>query len=472
MECTVLAKCAIERFIDKVRIPKKPLDVLAQHIVGMSIEKKWKIDEAFRVVKRSYNYRDLSFKEFLDLLRWMAGKHELEEEGVYSKIWLDEEEGVFGRKRAARMIYQLNSGTIPDETKIYVYTRDGKYVGNLEEEFVEILVPGDIFVLGGRTYKFIASHGIKVLVEPADGMRPTVPSWFSEMLPLSYDSALKVGAFRCHVADMIMKGAEESLYKELVEDYRLEPHAAKTIIEYFKEQLSYIGVVPCHNLILVEYFEYDEGIGIVFHMLYGRRVVDALSRAYAYALNKLTGAPVRITITDNGFMLTLPEYVKVDSNLIKKVFNIVSSSNLRSILETTIARTELMKRRFRHVAQRSFMILRRYKGYEKSPERLQLSAQHLLEIMLKEHPDSPVIKETFREILEDYMNVDAAIEVLKRIESGEYKIVIKGPLPYPSPFAHGIVARGYSDVVLMEDKRKLIAELHRKIMEYLARNKN
>lgn len=472
VECTVLAKCAIERFIDKVRIPKKPLDVLAQHIVGMSIEKKWKIDEAFRVVKRSYNYRDLSFKEFLDLLRWMAGKHELEEEGVYSKIWLDEEEGVFGRKRAARMIYQLNSGTIPDETKIYVYTRDGKYVGNLEEEFVEILVPGDIFVLGGRTYKFIASHGIKVLVEPADGMRPTVPSWFSEMLPLSYDSALKVGAFRCHVADMIMKGAEESLYKELVEDYRLEPHAAKTIIEYFKEQLSYIGVVPCHNLILVEYFEYDEGIGIVFHMLYGRRVVDALSRAYAYALNKLTGAPVRITITDNGFMLTLPEYVKVDSNLIKKVFNIVSSSNLRSILETTIARTELMKRRFRHVAQRSFMILRRYKGYEKSPERLQLSAQHLLEIMLKEHPDSPVIKETFREILEDYMNVDAAIEVLKRIESGEYKIVIKGPLPYPSPFAHGIVARGYSDVVLMEDKRKLIAELHRKIMEYLARNKN
>lgn len=471
VECTVLAKCAMERFIDKVRIPKKPLDVLAQHIVGMSIEKKWKIDEAFRVIKRSYNYKDLSFKEFLDLLRWLAGKHELEEEGVYSKIWLDEEEGVFGRKRAARMIYQLNSGTIPDETKIYVYTRDGRYVGNLEEEFVEILVPGDIFVLGGRTYKFIASHGIKVLVEPADGMRPTVPSWFSEMLPLSYDSALKVGAFRCHVADMIVKGAEESLYRELVEDYRLEPHAAKSIIEYFKEQLSYIGVVPCHNLILVEYFEYDEGVGIVFHMLHGRRVVDALSRAYAYALNKLIGAPVRITVTDNGFMLTLPKYVKVNSNLIKKAFSIVSSDNLRSILEATIARTELMKRRFRHVAQRSFMILRRYKGYEKSPERLQLSAQHLLEIMLEEYPDSPVIRETFREILEDYMNIDAAIEVLKRIESGEYKIVIKGPLPYPSPFAHGIVARGYSDVVLMEDKRKLIAELHKKIMEYLARNR-
>ncbi len=471
VECTVLAKSAMERFIDKVRIPKKPLDVLAQHIVGMSIEKKWNIEDAFKVIKRSYNYKDLSFKEFLDLLRWMAGKHELEDEGVYSKIWLDENEGVFGRKRAARMIYQLNAGTIPDETKIYVYTRDGRYVGNLEEEFVEILVPGDIFVLGGRTYKFITSHGIKVLVEPADGMRPTVPSWFSEMLPLSYDSALRVGAFRCYVASKIMKGEEQSLYRELVTDYKLEPHAARSIIEYLKEQLAYVGVVPCHNLILVEYFGYDEGVGVVFHMLYGRRVVDALSRAYAYAFNKLTGAPVRITVTDNGFMLTLPEYVEVNSELINQALRLVSSKNLRSILEVTIARTELMKRRFRHVAQRSFMILRRYRGYEKSPERLQLSAQHLLEIMLKEYPDSPVIRETFREILEDYMNIEAAIEVLKRIESGEYKIIIKGPLLYPSPFAHGIVARGYSDVVLMEDKRKIIAELHRKIVEYLKKSK-
>ncbi|WP_460124625.1 ATP-dependent helicase [Stetteria hydrogenophila] len=469
VECTVLAKSAMERFIDRVHIPRNPLDVLAQHIVGMSIEKKWRIQDAFRVVRRSYNFRSLPFDDFMNVLRWLAGKHEFEEEGVYSKIWLDEEEGTFGRKRSARMIYQLNAGTIPDETKIHVYTTDGKYVGDLEEEFAEILMPGDIFVLGGRTYKFISSRGIKVFVEPAEGQKPTVPSWFSEMLPLSYDSALRVGAFRCYVAEKLRRGEESKLFQELVEDYLLEPHAARTIIDYFKEQLMYIGVVPCHNLILIEYFDYDEGVGIVFHMAYGRRVVDALSRAYAYALNKLVGTPVRITVTDNGFMLTVPTEVEVNHELIKRLLGEVRSSNLRQILEATIARTELMKRRFRHVAQRSFMILRRYKGYEKSPERLQLSAQHLLEIMLKKRPDSPVIKETFREILEDYMNIEAATEVLKRIESGEYRIVIKGPLPYPSPFAHGMVAKGYSDVVLMEDKRKLIAELHKKILEYIAK---
>ena len=114
------------------------------------------------------------------------------------------------------------------------------------------------------------------------------------------------------------------------------------------------------------------------------------------------------------------------------------------------------------------MILRRYKGYEKSPERLQLSAQHLLEIMLREYPDSPVVRETYREILEDYMDVENAERVLSWIEEGRVRVRVVGPLPYPSPFAHSIVARGFSDVVLMEDRKRIIAELHRRVMEYLS----
>ena len=128
----------------------------------------------------------------------------------------------------------------------------------------------------------------------------------------------------------------------------------------------------------------------------------------------------------------------------------------------------MMRRRFRHVAQRSFMILRRYKGWERSPERMQLNAQKLLELLLEEMPDLPIIKETLREILEDYMDIKAATKVLEWIENNDVKIHIKGPLPYPSPFAHSIVAKGFSDVVLMEDRRKLISLLHDKIMELIS----
>ncbi len=467
VECTVLAKLAKDKFIDKVRIPRNPLDVLAQHIVGMSIEKKWRLDEAYKVIKRSYTFHTLDFDTFMSVIRYLAHGHGLEDEKVYPKIWLDESERVFGRKRGVRMIYLLNSGTIPDESKIAVLTKDHRYVGNLEEDFVEILTPGDIFVLGGRTYKFLWSEGMRVYVEPAEGLRPTVPSWYSEMLPLSFDSALKVGEFRRVLEDLIRRGKKDDAIKMLRKEYNLEEHAARIIVEYFDEELKYLGVVPNDKRVIVEYYRDDNGIHIIFHMLYGRRVVDALSRFFAKVFSENLNSPVKIAVTDNGFMLSLPPRTNIRKEIIKLLIKKALTYDLRKSLESVIVHTELMKRRFRHVAQRSFMILKRYKGREKSPERLQLSAERLLSIMLRNFPESPVVKETLREILEDYMDVMNAEKVLEWIRTGEVEIKVIGPLPYPSPFAHNIVARGYSDVVLMEDRRKLIAKLHRKILEII-----
>ncbi len=466
VECTVLARAAMDRKIDRVHIPRSPLDVLAQHIVGMSIERRWRIDEAYRVIRRAYPFHGLSWDDYMSVLRFLGGDEGLEGEGVYSKIRLDEELGEFGRKRSARMIYQLNAGTIPDEAKIKVISR-GKNIGSLEEEFVEILEPGDIFVLGGKTYRFLKADGMKAFVEPAEHERPTVPSWFSEMLPLAFDSALLVGEFRETIGRLIEEGRVDEARRLLREVYRLEPHAAEEVIQYVWEQLAYVGVVPGRRTVLIEYFQDDEGEwNLVFHTLFGRRTNDALSRAFASVLADTLGVPVKVSVTDNAFMLTY-EGRAPDENLIRGLLSTVNSRSLRDILERAIARTEMMRRRFRHVAQRSFMILRRYRGHERSPERMQLSAQRLLDVMLELMPESPVVKETFREILEDYMDIESAKKVLDWIARGEVKVLVRGPLPYPSPFAHNTFVRGYSDVVLMEDKRKILAFLHDKVMEYL-----
>jgi ATP-dependent Lhr-like helicase len=465
VESTVLAKAAMERKIDNVRIPRNPLDVLAQHVIGMSIERVWRIDEAYKVIRRAYPFHDLSWEDYMNVLRFLGGSP-LEDERVYSKIRLDEELGEFGRKRSARMIYQLNAGTIPDEAKIKVMSR-GRSIGNLEEEFVEILEPGDIFVLGGKTYRFLKADGMKVFVEPAEHERPTVPSWFSEMLPLAFDSALLVGEFRERIGQLIGQGMIDEARRVLTQEYRLEPHAAEEIIQYTWEQLAYTGVVPGRRNVLIEYFQGDDGSwNITFHALFGRRTNDALSRAYGAVLSDHLNVPIKVSVTDNAFMLTY-EGRQPDEDLVNHLLRSVTSSNIRSILERAVSRTEMMRRRFRHVAQRSFMILRRYRGYERSPERMQLSAQKLLEVMMEEMPQSPVIRETYREILEDYMDLRAAQRVLSLIESGDIKVWVRGPLPYPSPFAHNVFVKEYSDVILMEDRQKIIAYLHDKIMEYL-----
>ncbi len=473
VECTVLAKAALERKIDRIRIPKNPLDVLAQHIVGMALEKKWHVKEAYQLIKRSYTFHTLKWEDFIDVVRYLAGRYGdvLEASNVYAKIWFDEEEGVFGRRRGARMIYYLNTGTIPDEAKIRVFTVEGRYVGDLEEEFAQILAPGDIFVLGGRTYEYVYGDINRIYVKRVEGVRPTVPSWFSEMLPLAFDSALEVGKFRRIVYELMKEKPRDEVIRWLIKEYNLESHAAEAIYNYFMEQVLYTNSPPpSDKLLLVELWDEGETFNIIFHALYGRRTINALSRAYAYMLSKKTGLNVRITVSDNGFMLTIPKR-PVNLDVVELVYS-VTPDNIEDILKRVLRYTELLKRRFRHCAERAFMILRRYKGVETSLYRRQVNAQALLRVV-ESIPNFPILREAYREILEDYMNIDAAKLVLKWIHQGDIEIRVVGPYSVPSPFAHGLVAQGYSDVVLMEDRKRLLQILHKRVLEaIMSKNTN
>jgi len=472
VECTVLAKLAIQRKIDRVKIPKKPLDILAQHIVGMSLEKPRSIDEILRIIKRSYSYHEITEEELMSVINYLSSRYPgLEDYNVYAKIRYDEGSRIVGRKRGARMIYQLNVGAIPDEAKVAVVAVvDGrkKYIGDLEEGFAEILAPGDVFVLGGKTYRVLALHPTHVVVEPAGGERPTVPSWFSEMLPLAYDSALEVGKFRRVVAELINSMPREHVISWLMKEYNIEEHAAEYIYDYIFQQMAFTSTkVPSDRFMLIEiWFDNEKkATSVIFHSLFGRRVNDVLSRAYAYVFARHLRENVKVTVTDNGFMLTFSSPLKVQE--VKKLVSEVSHKNVEEIVRKAVRATELFKKRFRHCAERAFMLLRRYKGVDVSIARRQVNAEKIIQV-LEKYDKFPVIEETYREVLEDFMDLSHAKEVLRKIEEGEIEVgIIESDLA-PSPFAHNIIAYGYSDVVLMEDKRKLIAKLQdivKKVLE-------
>lgn len=486
IECTVLAKGALLRKLDRVKIPMKPLDILIQHLIGMSIEKKWSVDEALRIIRRAYPYRDLDRETLIRILKYLSsGFSELEHLKIYSKIWFDESEEVFGRKRGARMIYVLNSGAIPDEAKIPVINlATRKWIGDLDESFAEILDREDIFVLGGKVYRVINIEPNKIYVTPADGERPTVPSWFSEMLPLSFDSALQVGAFRRMVSEKLIESLErgdldetrERLKRMLVREYYLEEHAADMIIDYVLEQIYYTGgLVPSDRLVLIEVFRDPERPvdHIIFHSLFGRRVNDALSRAYAYVLGRILNVDVRVTVTDNGFILSIPTRLSEPLKIIERLLALVTSGNIKDLLRSAIKNTEIFKKRFRHVAERSIMILRNYRGNDISIDRRQLNSEALLRVVEKIQ-GFPVYEETVREILEDYMDIDNATIVLRQIENKyiDVKVIVDPEdARAPSPMAHGIYATGVSDIVLMEDRRAILLKLYNEMIEMLKKRK-
>ncbi|MEK6835707.1 MAG: ATP-dependent helicase, partial [Nanoarchaeota archaeon] len=197
IESSVMLKNVLERNIDRIHIPQNCLDVLAQQIYGIAISDKININDLYKLIKRSYCYRNLSKEDFIEVIKYLAGVYTtLEDRHVYAKIWYDEETGIIGRRgKLARVIYMTNIGTIPDETFITVKIGD-QVIGHLDENFVERMKRNDVFTLGGQTYEFMFSRGMVAQVHVSGNRPPTIPNWVSEMLPLSFDLALEIGKFR------------------------------------------------------------------------------------------------------------------------------------------------------------------------------------------------------------------------------------------------------------------------------------
>jgi ATP-dependent Lhr-like helicase len=469
VECAVMLRCAQQRRLDEIQIPKNCLDILAQHLVGMALERRWRVEDALRVVRRSYCYHELGEESFISLLHYLAGHYaELEDRRVYGKLWFDEDTMEFGRRgKYTRIIYYLNLGAIPDEVKIDVYLLPEKrYVGGIEEGFLERLRRGDIFVLGGRLYRFRYARGMRCYVERVGREAvPTIPAWFSEMLPLSFDLALEVQRFRSMLREKLERGeSRDEIISWIRRSYPVDANSASSIYEYFREQFLY-SRVPGYRELHVELTRDLAGRRfLVFHSLFGRRVNDALSRAAAILLSDMLAHSVAVMVSDNGFALLVPEHRKIN---IERLLERLKSCNLEELLKKSIRRTELMRRRFRHCAARSFLVLRNYKGYKISVSKQQLSSQSLLKAVEEVDPNFPVIQETYREILSDVMDIARAEQVLRWLRSGELKVEVLST-PIASPFAHNLIILGEADVIFMEDRKRRLLELHEAIMRRIA----
>jgi len=458
IECAVLVRSAYGGHIDRVSVPEKATDVLAQSIIGMSLDRNWDSDEMYELVTSAYPYRNLSKPDFLEVLDFLGGDS-LENHGVYPKIWYDKKLKEIGIKRGSRQIYNMNIGTIPQEIN-YAVVLEGRGVqlGNLSEKFVENLSKNDIFVLGGRTYQFLETKRSTVVVKDGLGRKPTVPSWSGEMLPRSFDLSEAVGKFRAEVEERIGE-PEENIIDWLEEEFRLDKGAAKTIISHLDEQKKITGFVPSDKNLMIEGYIDNRGrSGAIFHFPFGRRVNDALSRAFAYQLGKEIGSSVRISLSDDAFLLTFPNRMAIEG-LVERLM----PEELEPLLRKAIKNTEIFAQRFRHCANRSFMVLRNYKGREISLPRQQLRTSQVLEA-INEVDSFPMLEEAYREILYDAFDIKNAQLVINEIKEGTRKIGYRGYEPIPSPLSHSLILSGLSDIVLMEDRSALLRELHAQVL--------
>jgi ATP-dependent Lhr-like helicase len=475
MECAVMLERAKAGDVDRIHIPRNALDALCQHLLGMVLERDWTLDEVMRVVQRSYCYRSLSEEELMSVVLYLSGGHAgMQERRIYPKIRYDSQTKMTGtRGGSSRMIYYTNSGMIPDQFTCDVLTREGRWVGRLDEKYMEKLDKGDVFSIGGGAYSFCYRRGGKIYVDAAAG-RPNIPTWSSERLPLSFDLAQSILSFKSDMLWMMksrrMKSQEGregedddnsiAIVNWLQKQYPIDENSARSICEIFRQQIAFLGedAVPTNCRIVVqECLDQETGRRIYYFLSgYGLRFNEGFARMVAYLLARQRMSDICMTTYDSGFVLSLPASGKVN---LPAIIGSIREENCEQLLYRSLQNTSLLKSVFRINATRSFMILKSYKGRQKSARHQQLDADMLIGFAGK-LDEFAVLRESFREIIEDRFEVENIKEVLRGLASGEIEVVIKREAA-PCPMAFGLGTLGAS----AWERRERMREMQRKVVE-------
>ena len=479
VECAVMLKKAEEGFVDRVFVPENAQDVAAQQVYGMAINGPRPEAEIRGILESAYPYRRYSDAEYESLFRYLTADYDgREEKNVYAKVWRDENDAPGGehyydefepgtpligkRGRLARVIYMTNIGTIPDSFTCDVLTRSGEeWIGQLDEEYLDTLDSGDVFVLGGQRYEYRYRRGSKVYVDRTSA-RPTVPSWFSERLPLSYDLGREILRFRRELTDRLGSDGPPAVRRWLRE-FPLDDNTVRGLTRMFETQRRYAGIESVSTdrrlSIEIELDREEYRRNYYVHSNYGRRFNDGLSRLLAYRVAQQANANVTVAVADHGFTLSMPLNRKVD---IESVLGAIHPSDVRSDLRSALSDTDLLKRYFRINATRSLMILKRYKGHEKSASQQQVSSEMLLGFA-EDKPEFAVMEETYREILEDKLAVGAVETFVASVRSGGIDTAVHR-VDSPTPLAFGLATLMASDVVLAEDESAVLQAFHDRVL--------
>ena len=474
--------------LDRITIPEKPLDILAQQMVatvasvapspkpGVTEESGSKsigVDELFALMRRAYPYRDLTRREFDQVLETLA-------EGIAGRrgrrqayIHRDQVHRRLRARRGARMAAITNGGAIP-ETADYdvIMAGDETFVGKVNEDFAIESLAGDIFLLGNNSWRIKRVSAGKVWVEDAHGLPPSIPFWLGESPGRSRELSAAVSDLR---EEILRRAADkQAAIAWLVAETGVPEAAAAQMIAYVEETQAMLGCVPTDRCVVAERF-FDEagGMQLVIHAPFGGRI----NRAWGLALRKRFclnfDRELQAAATDDGMVLSL---VEQHSFALADVFSMVRTATLEPELIQAALASPMFDNRWRWNAARSLALLR-FAGGKKVPVALQrMRAEDLLGAVFPEQlmcgdnrtgpiepPDHPLVETTIYDCLHEALDVDGLKEIVAALEAGKLK-TISVDTPAPSPMAHEILnANPYAflDDAPLEERRARAVSLRR-----------
>ena len=142
LEAAVVVRRMLDGAIEETRIPRNPLDVLAQQLVAIGTERSWSVDELHALVTRAHPFRDLSREQLEGVLDMLSGRYPSDEFAeLRPRVVWDRTTDSITSRNDARVVAVTSGGTIPDRGLYGVFlageeSGKGRRVGELDEEMV------------------------------------------------------------------------------------------------------------------------------------------------------------------------------------------------------------------------------------------------------------------------------------------------------------------------------------------------
>ncbi len=482
LEGAALVRALREGRLDRIEIPTNCLDVLAQQVVAAAADEEWEAEALYRLVRRSSCYQDLARPDFDAVLAMEAERLPTEPRGVAPKLYWDRVRGRIRGRRGARLAAVTSGGTIPDTTNYDVYLEpQGIKLGEVEEDFAQESMRGDIFTLGNASWRILRVQRGRMTVESAAGLPPTIPFWHGELPGRTAELSAEVSRLRRDLEARLADPGAATAW--LAEVSALEPSAASLMVEYLSRQRAAAGVIPTDEVLLAErFFDSLGGTQVVLHAPFGMRVTRAWGLALAKRICRSFNFEIQSAATDDAILLSFgPRH----SFPLETIWGFLSPKTLEETLVQAVLAAPLFETRFRQAAVRALLILR-HQGGRRVPAYLQrLRATDLLAACFPAQQacldnrtaeldipvaDHPLVRETLRECLAEALDVGRLQAILDGIRTGRIRTVAR-ELPVPSPFAHKILAAwdyAFLDDAPREERRSRTVQTHRGILGELA----
>ncbi len=435
LESAALARAMTRGQVEELKVPTNCLDVLVQQVISCVAVDRWQVPDLFDLVRGAYSYRGLTAEAFEAVLKLASGRFQLDAlRDLQPRISWDRVHNQLRALPGSSRLALVCGGTIPDTGQFPLYLGDGgPKLGELDEEFVLERRVGETFMFGTSTWRIEVIDPHRVVVSPAEGRAAIVPFWRGETVGRTAELGDAVGEL-CR--ELTERKDDNGVENWIRDECRLDERSARLLLDLIRRQHRQAGAVPDDRTIVVETYRDQTGeLGLVVLSPFGSKFHHALKLALQGRLRERLGIELASLHGGDGILLRLPQTDVPPLD----VFQGLTPEHAEDLIREELGESALFGLRFRQNAGRA-LLMPRPDPAKRSPLWLQrLRAKDMLQAV-RRFADFPIVIETYRECLEDDLDLPRLRSVLRAIEVGDIRVVThRGE--NPSPFASNLIFR-------------------------------